>query len=456
MLKQKEKDRIVEIFNNILSCFGPKELLKEDGKKRIYHYTDSINGHLFDTYQYETELIEFIKKIIPTSNYNEESLWIFVPSLVKSTISKIISIYPNITSNLNSYICPDIKSFLFSSINSELKKFDNSFRVIIITNLIKLEGVPEIQIGPSKIVTIDNNFLDNFPDKIPTYNDNLGLLRTESFSYTDKAKAEFLKIHKDKVAIIINDINGYHFKNEKSYIYHEALKKLQLIYSFLEYCNTFTHDKSQCDNYCRAAVYNNIKPHTDFYLTNNKHFDFITVVQEKKHDINDRYFYTINNEILLFLNKACILESFNQLFKPSKQKADIQKTNQKVLTAFEWYLKGLQSDDYTDQMLSFFISIEALLSYGRMELRNTLSENVAILMGNNVEDRYKCKKDFNKIYDTRCRIVHEGAQLTKNDIRLIAELKVTVAFCLRGILCRLPEIYKSNIKEYFEKLKLKG
>jgi hypothetical protein len=81
-----------------------------------------------------------------------------------------------------------------------------------------------------------------------------------------------------------------------------------------------------------------------------------------------------------------------------------------VRTALEWFLAGIMNTNKTPSFIQLTTAMEALLGdpRGKKEITDRLSDRSAYLISTNPLERSRIKKEIEKAYDIRSRIVHTG------------------------------------------------
>lgn len=345
-------------------------------------------------------------------------------------------------------------------IDDDITKSKGTFKVIFITDLIELANIDQIYIGRGKIKKIDDNYLSQWPETIPSK------LRKSllGFGLPDDSKNKFLEQHKNHVAIEI-DVQGFHFDDEKSAVIDSAIREIKLIFSFLLMCRRFLASVSE-----DAISINTKETKTNLFWEYSEPVGFQEYYLTKKDDstylkIIDFYekirfaseVVVITKEVFEQIEKRCCLANFNIIVTESTELAN------RIRLAFDWFLKSSLEKDLTDEAIALFISLESLLASGSSYNTETLGANLAIMLNSDSEKRFKYKEDFKKrIYPLRNKIMHHGALVSfdKNYDELV-ELRGLIAWALYGIIYRLEEIkacgtHGNSIFEYFDKLKLKN
>lgn len=77
--------------------------------------------------------------------------------------------------------------------------------------------------------------------------------------------------------------------------------------------------------------------------------------------------------------------------------------------AFENFELSYEVPNRNLAFLALMISMETLLNRSNLELRHTLSRNVAVLLGKEKQDSALIMSDMKKLYDKRSKLVHSGS-----------------------------------------------
>jgi hypothetical protein len=87
-------------------------------------------------------------------------------------------------------------------------------------------------------------------------------------------------------------------------------------------------------------------------------------------------------------------------------------TNPILQLAFECFELSYETPDLNLAYLALISGLEALLNPGYQELRNTISRNAAVLLGETREQSDSIYADVKELYDKRSRILHQGELTT--------------------------------------------
>jgi hypothetical protein len=345
-------------------------------------------------------------------------------------------------------------------VDEDVSKSEGEFLVIFITDLIELVNLNQISIGRGTIRKIDDDYMRQWPEAIPSK------LRKSllGFGLADDTKNKFLEQHKNHVAIEIY-VQGYHYNDEKSAVVDLAIRDVKLIFSFLLMCRRFlsTVSKDAISINTKETKINLLWEYSEpvgfqeYYLTKKNDFAHLKIIdfQEKIRFASE--VIVITKEVFEQIEQRSCLAQFNKLVLESTDLSN------KIRLAFDWFLKSSLEKELTDEAIALFISLESLLASGNAQNTENLGGNVAIMLNNDSEKRYEYKQDFKRrIYPLRNKIMHNGELVTfdKNHDELV-ELRNLVAWALYGILYRLDEIkgcgtHGNAIFEYFDRLKLKN
>jgi len=366
----------------------------------------------------------------------------------------------NLDKTFTKYLKPEDYLFAKKLIDEDISKSKGEFQVIFITDLIELVNLDQISIGRGKIRKIDDNYMSQWPENIPSK------LRKSLLGIGDAedTKHKFLDQHKNHVAIEIC-VQGYHYNDEKSAVVDLAIHDIKLIFSFLLMCRRFLSSVSK-----DAVSINTKETNTNLFWQYSEPTGFQDYYLAKKDDfasLKNIDFYekirfasevvVITKEVFEQIEQRSCLAQFNKLVLENSELSN------KIRLAFDWFLKASLERDLTDEAIALFISLESLLARNNSQNTETISGNLAIMLNTDSEERYKYKQDFkNRIYPLRNKIMHEGKLVSfdKNYDEL-TELRSLVAWALYGILYRLDEIklcgtHGNAIFEYFDRLKLKN
>lgn len=125
-----------------------------------------------------------------------------------------------------------------------------------------------------------------------------------------------------------------------------------------------------------------------------------------------------------------------------------------LITSIDFFGEGVNDFIYKYSFLSFFISLEVmLLRIKEDNITMKLSTRVAIVLGQDAQEKQLISKDIEKLYNIRSAIVHKGEDMVKyEDLLLLGNytcniileiLKINSLFENQDSL--LNQIEKSNI-----------
>lgn len=393
---------------------------------------------------------------------NDSTAYEVFQGVVKVVYLHIKKQHEKLDKTLNEYLNGEVLAYAVGYIGEQIRNIKGKYKVILITDLIELTDIKKMEIGKCLIIKIDEDYLKQYPDNLPTRRKGASFLLGLLGPLT---KDKLLEEHKNHVAIEI-DMFGYHFGDEKSCVFDSAIKEIRLAFSYLFMCKMFLENVNK-DQYTintkdlKASLYFGLSDPTgvqEYYIAKNKNYkslERIETVYEKillSHKI-----ITISNEDMKHMSKRCNLEQFNKIII-----AD-HKTANKIKRAFDWFLKGVLEKDSTNSAIATFISLESLLATGSGQNTDEMGENIAIMLTHDGDERFKYKNNFKyKIYPLRNKIMHHGEMVIGNKyISELRDLQIYTVWSLRGILSRMNEIQKygtkiNSIREYFERSKLKS
>lgn len=456
-------EAIINELKGILSAYGPKGSFSQTESTRQFNFRDNIYFDFDSSWAARHKLVKLIKEYYSSDSINDASLYRITFSILDLIIDKILEEYPDTTKRLIEYFQSEYVSQVINFLEAEAKKLGNLYTGIIITDFISLSGVEEIQIGRCKISKINESLLPLLPAELPAKSARneallaMSGLRNYDTCYSKITKLEFVERFKDKVAIICPNLSGYHFKDEQSLVVDEMTKQLKLTYSFLKY-SAYLINREEDIKVCDAQNSSDKFPYFETYISADNDNNFFEVIKSKA----DIAFITdqilITDKIRELLDDLCLQSNFNTACEAKTDNKIAIETNSKVETAFDWYLRGLVSRDMTDKFLSFFICLEVLLSHSKTEVSDNMAENAAILFASDFNIRYAKKKRFKELYNVRCEIVHAGRKLSSSteDFGVVYDTESFITIIICKVLYLLPTIYEIGLKDYLEKIKLRG
>jgi hypothetical protein len=190
----------------------------------------------------------------------------------------------------------------------------------------------------------------------------------------------------------------------------------------------------------------------------NKKGKYLSYIDHNISNISNLRQKIILNEkcINLLLREEGIIDKFNKCVI-SKKYGDL---SDKYKRSLDWFFKSQLENDFTDEAIYLFISLESLLSTNQdpfTSFSNNLADNTILLsFPKNPELRYEHKQEFKKVYSLRNKIMHHGHTIsTKDDLKSIALLKFYFFSSIYSYLNKIDEISKigckiGHLNKYFD------
>jgi Apea-like HEPN len=371
-----------------------------------------------------------------------------------------------ITQNLDKYLTDDDVKSTFELLQTVLTKCHDTYKVVLVTDLLKLREIISTWIGDVLLRRFDTEYIADWPDSCGTEKGKGLTFFINPSNYS--SREEFLDKNKD-CSVLEVQLDGYHFDDEQSLIFDSAVAAFKRVFSYLAICEFFFSNG-------RAGKYKiettrlpqnsfltlgRLAGKQNYYVLKAEDPKFIRAIRQWEQVSLSHRAFNFTSELNEQLRTHCFSDKVSELFK-SKRSSEIKN---KLARCFDWYLKAELESDLTDAALSLFISLEALLSPGgdpSMSHTDDMAENVAIMAQSSMDERYKWKKEFKRRYSLRNRIAHHGVVLDDRMEHwpMVVDLRADVVWAVIGILSRLDEILKygndsAAIREYFEREKLK-
>jgi hypothetical protein len=139
--------------------------------------------------------------------------------------------------------------------------------------------------------------------------------------------------------------------------------------------------------------------------------------------------------------------------------ASISEIEKRLLLALEWIGQSLNENAPASAFLKSAIALEVLFTYQEKSLINTsilaqVSENVAMLLGTDMQSRQELEAEVKRLYSMRSSIAHAGNNdVNQADLDAIQDIarnivvKILTAESLKEV-TSITEMYK-----YFKSLK---
>lgn len=107
--------------------------------------------------------------------------------------------------------------------------------------------------------------------------------------------------------------------------------------------------------------------------------------------------------------------------------------NERLLRSIQWYIEGSFKERQYDQILSQVIALECIMKpRNTMGIKDSMLENVALLIGNNLEERKNIMKELKDLIDLRNEVSHgsKSKEITDDKLDRINGLVRSVIFRL--------------------------
>ncbi|MCY4604204.1 MAG: HEPN domain-containing protein [Gemmatimonadetes bacterium] len=148
----------------------------------------------------------------------------------------------------------------------------------------------------------------------------------------------------------------------------------------------------------------------------------------------------------------CAFDRVESLLEKSRNDVD-----ELLLTAIRWAGRATVARTREESFLLFVIALECLvLPTEKDKLRSRLSQRVARLCGEDMDQRLELAKRTKKLYDVRSKIVHSGHYEVTEDER--DEIRIAAKVVILRLLTD-PDVEKygklDKLHEYFERLTFK-
>lgn len=117
--------------------------------------------------------------------------------------------------------------------------------------------------------------------------------------------------------------------------------------------------------------------------------------------------------------------------------------------------ENLEYFKFSERIIKLFTALESVLIFDKKEpIAENISERVAMLMGNEYEDRKEHKKRMKNLYEIRSVIIHDGnAFVSKYDVIELTEYVRAILINLIKLKIEYQLLNRFDLKEYIDKLK---
>jgi hypothetical protein len=138
-----------------------------------------------------------------------------------------------------------------------------------------------------------------------------------------------------------------------------------------------------------------------------------------------------------------------------KEPNEFQK---RLILALEWLGQAYRDSSFQNSFIKAAISLEIIFNYNEetiitSSILHQISENTALILGNNAEECIQIEKEMKKLYSKRSSIVHAGN--TDININMLMDI-LNYSSCIILLLLNKKEYQNvKSIKELYDLLKLK-
>ena len=454
------------VMHSMLRFLGPQEVLKEPSE--ALNFEDNIkcdSWYFSGGFLLRGLVVDKLGK--KWSKLNDATAYQMFSRLCHHLYNRIKEREGEIQETLNKYLKEEdveAAALLFTKL---LEDSDGKYKVVLVTNLVNLKDVSSVRVGDVFIRRLDADYVQDWPDSGAEYGD-LSKLTVLSNRPQYQSKQKFLESNQDN-CVLEAYIEGNHFDKEQSFVFDSAVSAFKRFFSYLYVCKFFFEnvEKGEFKIETPQDTLGNIFGETmpvgtqSYYILKPSDPSFFKVIYMRRQNrVLSKDSFVVTKSLIDRLNKDCSLSQFNDAF----QDGHVSEIRDKIARCLDWYFKAEVETDFTDEVLSLFISLETLLAPQADFLTShtdDMAENVAIMMYTDTDERYEAKKQFKKRYALRNKIAHHGASLDRYEHLATARaLRTDIVWSVRGILARIDDIRKygndsAAMKEYFEREKLK-
>ncbi|TGK82692.1 hypothetical protein EHQ31_18715 [Leptospira montravelensis] len=153
---------------------------------------------------------------------------------------------------------------------------------------------------------------------------------------------------------------------------------------------------------------------------------------------------TIGNQAIGNLNGLFEIDNWDQLY--SLENIKTSNLHDYINIAIDHLDKSFTNSDYFS-FLSILIAFEVLFNNGKDQIRYTISRNVAVMLGENIEESKEIFKNMKFAYDIRSALVHNGKYKEEDVEKYLPILELYLKKTLKYLL-----INKISKDELIEKL----
>ncbi len=430
-----------EYLRQALALIGPKSFFPPN--ETMYTFTEGELGGIVYRPEFISMSFDFNEKIFSglpkvKSLVNNTTLYEILKRIVISVAIRIKVRSHEIKETFGERLTADDMRYAETEFLKILNVSNRTHKVWCVTNLIELENVDKVVIGRVDLQKINATTICHFPEAVP----QVPALRIFDSEPRILSRKEYFENKSEHILLSV-DIEGIHVGDESSLVYEQAVSEFKLVFAYLS-CSRFfliTTSKSRkplavkkiesMSNLFSRLASSQAYGQQEYFVMSGETFKRIDLSGGAKRIAKE--IFVISDANLEDIQEGYFLNVFNQICRDSGGVKD------KILRSFEWLYKGLLEDDSTNQIIAWFISLEALLSLDPNPLSshlNEISENLAMLRTFKVEERIAYKKEFKEAYNLRCKIMHHGQSRADDDTEIVYNLLVAVSWGLRGMILR--------------------
>jgi len=151
----------------------------------------------------------------------------------------------------------------------------------------------------------------------------------------------------------------------------------------------------------------------------------------------------------------------NQQFEAMWNLLKLKEPNEfqkRLILALEWLGQAYRDKSFQNSFIKAAISLEIIFTYNEKtiitpSILHQISENAALILGNNVDECIQIEQEIKKLYDKRSSIVHAGNR--NIDIKMIMDILNYSSNIILVLLNKKEYQNIKSIKELYDLLKLK-
>lgn len=356
--------------------------IKDEGERRTKliireNITFSLTDESVDTFDW------IVREVLRKNNNIEKFSEKFVQGKIEELITRI----------LKTKISVSFANKVYIQLMIELKSYDKEFRVLVPLSGIILE---ENKYSFGKITLLKGG-----PDTISKISSDIKEVMALSNNTNEEKEIFFNKIYRNLLAKISNStISEFIVKAEPIRAKERALEETRRVLDVLRFSIPAIYHESQMVFISIYGESSRIVRTIPIISTDKKSFTMQTDI------VGPKFPYQINKSNLKTLKKIGAIHFLEILKKDFTIITNFEST---ILNTLHWFSNHTIESELENKLLNLITSLECLLTpRDGNPIGTAIAEGVAIILGEDLDQRKKIKKRVKQLYGIRSGVSHGG------------------------------------------------